>query len=116
MNEKQAIDLLIKIAERQQTIIRRLAVMSGQDPNVEYLLGAIPIAAANAGVNNVVVYRVEPKPGGTSDSGAQMDAGYIAFVRNVPEKARETFIRVWDKQLATQKPDLTGRVNITFEG
>jgi hypothetical protein len=116
MNEKQAIDLLIKIAERQQEIIKRLAAIVGMDPNIEYLMSAIPTAAANAGINNVVVTKVEPKPGGTSDSGAQMESGYVAYIRGVPPKAGDTFKHVWDKQLAAQKPDLVGKVSFIFEG
>lgn len=97
-------------------LMKKLAAIVGMDPNIEYLLSAIPTAAANAGINNVVVSKVEPAPGGTSGSGAHMEAGYTAFIRGVPGKAGDMFKNTWDKQLAAQKPDLVGRVSFIFEG
>jgi hypothetical protein len=120
---------LVKIADKQQKIIQKLAQTvaenpSGdmnitppapmQDPNIEYLMGAIPVAAANVGINNVVVISVDKQPSAQPNSGATMDDTYIAQIKGIPTKQGNTFKQVWDKQLATQKPDLVGRVGFAF--
>jgi hypothetical protein len=128
--EKRAIAKLVKIAKNQQKIIHKLAQdMTGnistqlsapasppqQDPNVEYLMRAIPTAAANAGINNVVVIKVDKQPSATTNFGAVMDDTYTTQVRGIPNKQRNIFKQVWDKQVSIQKPDLVGKVSFFYE-
>jgi peptide deformylase len=120
---------LVKIADKQQKIIQKLAQTvaenpSGdmnitppapmQDPNIEYLMGAIPVAATNVGINNVVVVSVEKQPGAQSNSGAIMDNSYMAQIKGIPVKQSNSFKQEWDKQLTAQKPDLVGHVGFYF--
>jgi DNA-binding ferritin-like protein len=94
------------------TKLRKRAVIDEpphQDETIKYLIGAIPIAAANVGINNVVVSRVEKHPA-VQTGAAQIDDTYTAFVTGIPPKQAESFKKSWDKQLAAQKPDLVGRV------
>lgn len=123
--EEQILAKLLKIAVKQQQAIEKIAQTvaenpSGdaatvrQDPEIEYLMRAIPVAAANIGINNVVVIKVDKHPSALSDSGATMADTYVAQIKGVPGKLGDTFKQTWDKQLATQKPDLVGRVGFFF--
>jgi hypothetical protein len=119
MNEKQALDLLIKIATKQQQIIEKLAQTTNSisdedrpwylpkppetDPVVVYLMKYIPVAAANAGISGVMVTNVD------------ITNNYVAHVKGIPPKLGGLFRKVWDKQLATQKPELVGRVSLILE-
>lgn len=117
--EKQALNKLLKIAENQQKIIEKLALMIDhpkEDKTIEYLMSAIPVAAANAGINNVVVSKVDKHQGGTTGAGAVMPETYTAQINGISGKQGESFKATWDKQLATQKPDLVGRVGFFFIG
>lgn len=127
-NEKHILAKLLKIAQNQQKIITKLAQTiaenpSGnvstppqQDPNIEYIMSGIPVAAVNAGITNVVVTKVDKHPSASSDSGATMNETYMAHIQANPGKHGEAFKQIWEKQLATQKPDLVGRVGFIFEG
>lgn len=127
-NETHILAKLLKIAKNQQKIITKLAQTvaenpSGdmsqapqQDPNIEYLIGAIPVAAVNAGINNVVVTKVDKHPSAPASSGGTMAETYLAHIKANPGKHGEAFKQTWEKQLATQKPDLVGRVGFIFEG
>jgi hypothetical protein len=127
--EEQLLAKLLKIAEKQQKAIEKIAQTvaenpSGelavpgphptQDPTIEYLMRAIPTAAANVGINNVVVMKVDKHPSALSDSGATMEDTYVAQIKGIPGKLGDTFKQTWDKQLAAQKPDLVGRVGFFF--
>lgn len=125
MNKKEqaAFKLLLKIAERQQHIIEKLAQTvaenpapkpGGTDPNVEFLMRAIPVAAANAGINNVIVTKVDTHPTVSSGGGATMATTYMVHMTGVPAKMGDTFKKVWDTQLSTQKPELVGKVGFVF--
>jgi hypothetical protein len=127
-NEAHILAKLLKIAENQQKIIAKLAQTvaenpSGsvsappqQDPNIEYIMSGIPVAAANSGINNVVVMKVDKHPSAPSDSGGVMAETYMAHIKANPGKYGDAFKQTWEKQLATQKPDLVGRVGFIFEG
>lgn len=105
----------------KKAAIRKSAVPTGSppvpqiDPIQEYLMRAIPLAAASAGINNVIVSKVEVHKGATTGSGAVMDNTYTAYVSGIPPQAGESFKKAWDKQLATQKPDLVGRVGFFLQ-
>jgi hypothetical protein len=77
-------------------------------------MGAIPVAATNVGINNVVVVSVEKQPGAQSNSGAIMDNSYMAQIKGIPVKQSNSFKQEWDKQLTAQKPDLVGHVGFYF--
>lgn len=127
--EEQILTKLLKIAGNHQKVIEKLAQTvaenpSGdlavpgpspvQDPQIEYLMRAIPVAAANVGINNVVVMRVDKHPSAPSDSGVTMEDTYVAQIKGIHGKLGDIFKQAWDKQLAAQKPDLVGRVGFFF--
>jgi hypothetical protein len=126
--EKLVISKLLKIAENQQKIIMKLAqgvtenpsegapASPQTDPNIAYLMGAIPVAAANAGINNVVVTKVDKHDSAPTDTGAVMSDTYTAQIQGITGKQGDLFKQTWDKQLAAQKPDLVGRVGFFFQG
>lgn len=126
--EKLVISKLLKIAENQQKIIQRLAQTVAEnpsgdlasspqgDPTIAYLMGAIPVAAANAGINNVVVTKVDKHKSAPTGSGAVMADTYTAQIQGITGKQGDLFKQMWDKQLAAQKPDLVGRVGFFFQG
>jgi hypothetical protein len=127
--EKQVVLALLKIAEKQQRIIKKLAQTvaenpSGElstvtkpqtDPNVDFIMTAIPAAAVNAGINNVVVTKVDTNKSAPTGSG-YMSQTYLAHIMANPGKRGDAFKQLWEKQLATQRPDLVGRVGFIFEG
>lgn len=120
MDQKKIIEKLIKIAETQQKVIQKLAAMVDEhpkeDPEIAYLMSAIPVAAANAGINNVVVTKVDKHKSAPTGSGAVMADTYTAQIQGISGKQGDLFKQTWDKQLAAQKPDLVGRVGFFFQG
>jgi DNA-binding ferritin-like protein len=84
------------------------------DPVIEYLMRAIPVAAANANINNVVVSKVEVIPS-ASVGKVQLEDTYMAYIVGIPAQQAQTFKNTWDKQLAAQKPNLIGHVGFSFQ-
>lgn len=104
MNQKEAniIAKLIKIAENQQKIIQKLA--QEVDPMVAYLGRAAATAIANAMTS------------GSPTVNADGSGNYTVIMANTPEdneirtKVKDQFYRM----IETQKPELTGKVNLQF--
>lgn len=103
-----------KAASRLQSL-RKVSQMAQQDPVIEYLMRAIPTAAANVGINNVVVTKVDKHDGQSGDNVATPST-YTAQITGISGKQGDIFKQSWDKQLAAQKPDLVGRVSFFFAG
>jgi hypothetical protein len=116
MNEKRALDLLIKIATKQQNIIEKIAekLSTANDPMMSYLVTAIPNAAVLAGLHNATVTRIEPKPSVKTDAGVQ-EGGYMVTISGIPANMGQKFKEVWDSFLAANKPELVGKVSFILD-
>jgi hypothetical protein len=123
MNEKQAIDLLIKIAERQQKIITKLSQVAPpdqhRDANIDYIThNLVAIVAANLRIPNVTatVTILPATPSGGSSGGyvAEQPAKYATDINGVPKAREQQFGNALIKQIQTQRPELAKVFSYNF--
>ena len=103
--ESEIISKLIKIANQQQTIILELAKKAQlQDPNVGYLNRAANLAAMNNNAQGKVVVN--------SDG----DGNYTVQISGITEDnaLKQKIIDDFYHSIDSQKPELTGKVNLLF--
>ena len=112
--ETQVIQKLIKIMSNQQKILNKLAQQQ-QDPLIEYLRSAAQVAGANSQPPMSVLADVTVNAGFQHDN-VSAPSTYTASVKGVPEdnKAKQSFMDTFKRQIKTQKPELDGRVSIIF--
>lgn len=116
------IQKLIKIADKQQQIIKALAQAVQQaDPEVvAYLKRAIPVAAsqpgieARASVTDVTFSPGHTEPGTQPGSNTNVHGNYMADISGIPAPKRDAFAKIWQNQLQAQKPELSGIVSYRF--
>jgi len=115
--EKLIIQKLLAIAEKQQKVLTKLA-QAGEDveANKAYLKQAWQTAGLNTGISEMWTPTVEFTPGGPSstDPGVTLDGNYVV-TGAVPVTQREKFLRTFKAQVASQKPDLDGKVSTIFK-
>jgi hypothetical protein len=111
--ETQVIQKLIKIMSNQQKILTKLAQQ--QDPHIQYLREAAQVAGANSQPPMSVIADVTVNPGFQHDNVSAPET-YTTKVSGVPEdnKAKQSFMDTFKRQIKSQKPDLDGRVSIIF--
>lgn len=70
---------------------------------MQYLMRAVPLAAANVGINQVIVTQVDlPKQNGMMDT----------YATNIPSEKMTVVKASLDKLLVVQRPELAGKVNL----
>lgn len=104
---KKAIELLVKIAYRQQQIIHKLADVAPpdehRDPNIDYITHQlVPIVASNLSL-----------PNATAVVDLQQHA-YRAIISGVPIAKQRQFGEALLKQIELQKPELAKIFSYTF--
>lgn len=127
--QQEALEKLTKALEKKTThkrrgLLERIATMrdTGSNPGAhpannkvyEFLMHAIPAVAKALGINNVVVSKIDTQPAQTNGN-VRMDETHAATIVGIPPKMGDEFKKAWDKQLATQKPDLVGRVSFFLQ-
>ena len=104
---EQILGALVKIAEKQQKILQKLADVAPpdehRDPNIDYITHqVVPIVASNLSL-----------PGVT----AVVDAGhnaYRAIISGVPQAKQQKFGEAVVRQIQLQKPELAKIFSYTF--
>jgi hypothetical protein len=118
--EKIIISKLVKLAEKQQKILTRLA-QATQEEDVEgtkaYLKGAWETAALNAGITPVrSPDSIEYIAGGPVAGKPHVSTGSTYTITGViPEDKRLEFKNTFERQLAAQKQELVDRVGMIFK-
>lgn len=112
--EQQVIEKLLSIADKQQQSIKALAqVAQGADPEViAYLKSAWQTAGLNAGVTAVGTPTVNFNPG-NQQNGLQIGETYV-ITGAIPAQNRVQMDKALKAQIASQKPELDGKVSIIF--
>jgi hypothetical protein len=100
---KSKVDEIVRLADKFQKKITKMA-QAQMPPMTDYLLRAVPLAAANAGVNSVIVTRVDPQPNGA----------YTVYA-NVPADKKAAVQMSMDKLFKAQKPELVGKVTLMID-
>jgi hypothetical protein len=111
--ETKVIQKLIKILGNQQRILTKLA--QAQDPAIQYLREAAQVAGANSQPPMSVIANVTANPG-SQEGNVTVEGSYTASITGVPEdnKAKQSFMDTFKRQIKAQKPELDGRVSIIF--
>ena len=130
MNEKEIIIKLLTIATKQQKIIHKLAQddtvryqsarerhsLDHIDPNEDYLKRAVDTAAANAGVKTPVSAFVKTYTGNKNNN-TNIEGTYtviISGMSSADNALKQNFIKTYQNQIKSQKPDLDGKVSVLF--
>jgi len=120
MNDKLIIEKLFQLAMKQQKILTKLAQTADSFPeedvegNKKYLVGAWMTACLNSEIPGMTP-EVEYIPGGTSPNNPNIVLSSTYMVTGVvPEKVRMQFKETFERQVASQKPELDGRVGMIF--
>lgn len=119
MNEKEIINRLIKIAVKQQKIIKKLAQMNpSMDAEIKsYLKRSFPAAIANAGgsieFGNITV---DLMPGKESGNVLEPETYVVKInlINKIDNMTKQKIIDNYKQQIKSQKPELDGRVSIVF--
>lgn len=111
--ETQVIQKLIKIMSNQQKILSKLA--QAQDPAIQYLRDTAQVAGVNSQPPMSVIANVTTNPG-SQQGDVTIEQTYTASITGVPEdnRAKQSFMDTFKRQIKTQKPELDGRVSIIF--
>jgi hypothetical protein len=121
MNEKEVITKLLAIAIKQQKVIHRLAqaaplAMVGSDPNEDYLRKAVSAAATNAGVRTPISAFVKSYAGDQKNN-TNVEGTYTVIISGMEQAdnaLKQNFIKTYQNQIKSQKPDLDGKVSVLF--
>lgn len=114
--DKLIINKLLKVALKQQKILMKLAQAVPADDsqaNIQYLKGAWQTAALNSGVTEVLSPTVQHTPGSTNPDGVVIGDNYMV-TGEMPINKRELMLRQFKNQIASQKPELDGKVSTIF--
>ena len=113
--EKQILSKLIALADKQQKILVRLAQAAQDTPEAltSYLKNTWMTAALNSGVTGATP-TVKYTPGSQTATGETIGDNYMV-TGECPVAAREKMLRQFKAQIASQKPDLDGKVSTIFQ-
>lgn len=113
--EKEILTKLVALAEKQQKILVKLAQVAQEDTqaNVQYLKSTWQTAALNSGVPGRTP-DVQYTPGSTQDDGVVIGGNYMV-TGEVPAASRDKFLQTFKAQIASQKPELDGKVSTIFK-
>ena len=95
--------------------IKKLSEIAFPDPKIEYIRKTIQIVATKLGINNITVSDIDKHSGTNSGSGIVIEETYTAHIIGMPPKKGMMFLQAWEKQLASQKPNMVGHVGFIFE-
>lgn len=119
MDEKLIINKLLKLAEKQQKILAKLAqaVQEDVEGNKAALKTIWENVAGQSGINPVTpVESVEYAPGGVTPGQPNIETGSTYTVTGaIPEDKRMAFKMAFEQEVAAQKPELADRVGMIFK-
>jgi hypothetical protein len=122
MNSKDTIKKLFSIAQKQQTIIEKLAkdMTLVHDPNTDYLKRSAQVAAANTGFSATDIQVSRMEGSGTTPIGGNnsitIEPSYTVMLHGAPKdnKIRQKFIDTFKIQVKNQNPGLEQNLSIQF--
>lgn len=110
---KEIINKLVKIAIKQQKILTKLAQMAQETiNNKSYLKNVWQTAGLNSGISVMSSPHVEYVPGELSNN--ITTSGSYTVSGSIPTNQRERFSKTFKAQIAAQKPELDGTINLIF--
>ena len=115
--DKIIIEKLFKVAKKQQDILIKIAqaVQEDIEGNKKYLSNAWVTAALNSGAPGITPESIDYTPGGQDSNNPNITISSVYTVTGViPESVRMNFKNTFEKQVASQRPELDGRVAIIF--
>lgn len=120
MDESKVLKKILSVVAKQQTILKKLAQVSQEDPAMKsYLQTAWQTAGLNIGITEMSSPNVQFNPGKSitldaDDSTATSEDSWI-LSGAIPVKLREKFNQTFYTQLKSQKPELDGRVSVIYQ-
>jgi hypothetical protein len=116
--DKAIIEKLFKVAQKQQDILVKIAqtIQEDVESNKKYLSNAWMTAALNSGIPGISPESIDYTPGGPDSNNPNIVISSTYTVTGViPALSRELFKTNFEKQIASQKPELDGRVGMIFK-